>query len=438
MTAPELMDLCERALTALGADAEGVVTASSGHSALTRFANSRIHQNVAEDVVSVTVRAVINGASASISTRDVSDDGLRRAAETAVEAARLRPADPEWPGLSEPADVADVNHYDADTRSADPDRRAAVVGGFVDAGEGLEAAGFCSTTGGDYAFANSAGQRATGRTTIAILDGIHRTGRSDGSASARSVRVSDLDGARSGAIAAAKARAAAEATDIEPGNYEVVLEPGCVADMLQFLAYYGFSAKPVSEGTSFVHLGEQQFDAALNLWDDAADPRTSGLGYDHEGTPKQRVDLVRDGVTSGVVFDRRTAAKMGAASTGHASGSEAFGPVPSNLFLGAGDATREELIGSVDRGLLVTDFWYTRILDPKTQVVTGLTRNGVFLIEGGEVTRAVGNLRFTQSYAGALAPGRIKGIGSDGELRAVGHVPSLHLAGWNFTGGAKG
>jgi len=107
--------------------------------------------------------------------------------------------------------------------------------------------------------------------------------------------------------------------------------------------------------------------------------------------------------------------------------------------LAAGGAGLDELVAGVDRGLLVTELWYTRILDPKTQVVTGLTRNGVFLIEAGEVTRPVANLRFTQSYADALAPGNVVAIGSDARLRGTDAiVPSLHLASWNFTGGARG
>jgi predicted Zn-dependent protease len=150
------------------------------------------------------------------------------------------------------------------------------------------------------------------------------------------------------------------------------------------------------------------------------------------------VDLVRDGVTTAVVHDRRTAAKAGTESTGHATGSDAFGPMPSSMFLAPGSRSREELIASVARGLLVTDFNYTRILDPKTQVVTGLTRNGLFLIEDGRVIKPVKNFRFTQSYVGALAPGRVLGIGADACLYGGAFVPSLHLASWNFTGGARG
>jgi predicted Zn-dependent protease len=221
-----------------------------------------------------------------------------------------------------------------------------------------------------------------------------------------------------------------------------VLEAKAVAAMLLFPAWQGFNAKAHAEGTSFAHLGEQQFDERIDLWDDGTDPRSLGRAYDAEGTPKRRVDLVRAGVTVGLVHDRRSAALAGVEPTGSSIGSEAFGGYPGDLFLGAGDDTVEALVAGVERGLLVTDLWYNRILDPKTQVVTGLTRNGLFLIEGGEVTRPVQNLRYTQSVVGALAPGHVLGIGDDGQLVSneggVAHVPSLRLAAWAFTGNAQG
>ena len=218
----------------------------------------------------------------------------------------------------------------------------------------------------------------------------------------------------------------------------MVLAPSCLANMLQFLAYAGFNAKAHLDGTSFVHLGEAQFDPSISIWDDATDPRTLGLPFDHEGTPKRKVELVTGGVTTHLVHDRRTARLAGTESTGHGLGQEAAGAYPANLFLGEGTASPTDLLAGVERGLAVYDFWYTRILDPKTQVVTGLTRNGVFLIEDGRLGPAVRNLRFTQSFVAALGPGKVKGIGNDGQLVNGMHVPSVHLAAWNFTGGAKG
>lgn len=152
------------------------------------------------------------------------------------------------------------------------------------------------------------------------------------------------------------------------------------------------------------------------------------------------------GVTSGLVHDRRTAKALGARPTGHALPTGGFfGALPTNLVLDAGSLPPDELVRNVQRGLLVTDLWYTRVLDPRTIVVTGLTRNGVWLVENGRVVRPVTNLRFTQSYVDALAPGAVLGVGADPTLVAAGTfdtggyvVPSLHLAAWNFTGGARG
>ncbi len=432
------LDRCDAILEMVGNRGESLVSAATGVTALTRFANSAIHQNVAEDNTTVYLKVIVDGQYAAATTTQTDTDSLRRLVERTLEAARLRPPDPDWPGLAPIASPPDVEHWDDDTAAASPDERSAVVKSFVDAGPGLESAGYCSTSGMRVATANSAGQRVESRHSSATIDGIHRTGTSDAAGASTKVRLADLDGEGVGASAAARARASAEAVDLDPGVYEVVLSPSCLANMLQFLASAGFNAKSHLDGTSFVHLGEFQFDASVSLWDDATDPRTVGLPFDFEATPKRRVDLVLDGLTTSVVHDRRTAAKAGVESSGHGLGQESFGAYPTNLFFGEGSGTQEDLIASMDKGLVVHDFWYTRILDPKTQVVTGLTRNGVFLVENGEVGPAVRNLRFTQSFVSALGPGKVKGIAADARLVGTMHVPSVHLAAWNFTGGAKG
>jgi predicted Zn-dependent protease len=259
-----------------------------------------------------------------------------------------------------------------------------------------------------------------------------------------SVRLADLDGRAIGERAAGKARTASDATDLAPGRYEVVLEPDCVANILSFLLVSGFNGKAVEEGRSFARVGETQFDRAITLREDVTDPGTVGIGFDIEGTPKQPRDLVRDGVTRDLLHTRRSAKAAGVESTGHAvEGGAAWGALGANLVLRAGDRTTDDLIAGVERGVLVTDFWYTRILDPRTQVVTGLTRNGVWLIEDGAVTRPVTNLRFTQSFLEALGPDAVRGIAKEQALVLAGWdsiylVPALHLASWNFTGGAKG
>lgn len=434
------MEMCDRMVELVGDRAEAAASASTGRSALTRFANSSIHQNVAEDHTSVRLLVSVDGRLASASTDRPGAGGLERLVERTLDAARLRAVDPDWAGLAPPAPAPDIDTYDASTHLAEPAQRAEVVRQFVvSGGSGVRGAGFCDSGGSVSAFANSAGQRLAGRTSHAAIEAIHRTTRSDGRGWQSSSRLSDIDGAAAGRTAANKARRGDDLLDIEPGRYEVVLEPSCLADMLDFLMD-GFNARTVAEDRSFVELGHPQLDPALTIWDDATDPRAISRGFDGEGTPKRRLDLVRDGVPVAICHDRRTAAKAGVDSTGHGMGGEgSAGAWPSNLFVAPGAQSPEELIASVARGLLVTEFWYTRILDPKTQVVTGLTRNGTFLIEDGRVVGGVPNLRFTQSYVEALAPGNVLGVADDARLFAgTSHVPSLHLASWNFTGGAQG
>ena len=433
-------DRCQAVLDAVGTRAEAEVTAFAGRSALTRFANSHIHQNVATDEAWTRLKVCVDGRqAASTSTR--ADLDVEVLVERTLEAAALRPVDPEWPGLAPPEPVPAVDHFDAATAEAEPAARAEVVRRFLDAaGRELRGAGYCDTEGGVTAFANSRGQSAEGRASRARIEAIARTATSDGRGWQASQRLADIDGAASGRVAGQKARGGADPIDLEPGRYEVVLEPPCVADVCDFFSWHGFNAKSHAEGQSFVHLGQSQLDPAVSIVDDATEPRALGVGFDAEGTPKRRLELVRDGVCVALAHDRRTAAATGTGSTGHGvPGGESWGPICDDLFLAAGAHTSEELIASVDRGLLVTELWYTRILDPKTQVVTGLTRNGTFLIERGEVVAAVRNLRFTQSYVDALAPGNVLGVGSDQRLTVSGPcVPSLRLASWNFTGGAQG
>jgi predicted Zn-dependent protease len=298
---------------------------------------------------------------------------------------------------------------------------------------------------------STTGQQAVSQATTAQLDGIHRASAptgdgggdtADGYGQATSVRLADLDGAACGARAAAKAASGRSPMELPPGNYEVVLEPRAVASALVYPAYMGFNGKAHADGTSFVHLGERQWDAIIEIWDDATDSRALGVGFDPEGTPKRRVDLVQGGVSAGLTHDRRSARLAGVEPTGHSVGSEAFGGYATNLFLGGGDEAPDRLLGQMERGLLVTDLWYNRILDPKTQVVTGLTRNGLFLVQEGRIAGPVQNLRYTQSIVGGFGPGKVLGLGNDAQLvgseGGIMHVPSARLAAWAFTGNARG
>lgn len=428
----------------VGDRAEACARVSVDDHGLTRFANSFIHQHVGESTTAVTLTAAMDGRVATTTTTRTGEEALRRLVEDTLEAARVQPRDPHWPGVAPPAEAPIVDHADATTVAATPHQRAEVVRAFVDAAPELRAAGFVDAQTVDHAVATSAGQRLQGRWTRATVDGIHQTTTSAGSAHATSRRFADLDGAETGGLAADRARRSAEFEDVDPGHWEVVLGPEAVATIAIFLGVYGFNGKAVHEGRSFAAPGSQQFDPAFSLVDDPFDPRSLSLPFDPEGTPKRRLDLVTDGVTQAVVHDRRSGGQAGTESTGHGGFAASIGPIPTSMVVSAGTTPREDLIAGVERGLLITEFNYCRILDPRSQVVTGLTRNGTFLIEDGEVTGAVGNLRFTQSFLEALGDGQILGVGADDRFAdsefGAGMViaPSLRLGSWNFTGGARG
>jgi predicted Zn-dependent protease len=439
------LDTARKLIELVGGRAEAEAIVASGRAALTRFANSFIHQNVGEDYVFVSLRLAVDGRVARGSSNRTDDEGLLALVEGTIEAARLSPVDDVWPGVAEPVQPPEADNFDEDTAEASPQQRSAIVGSFVEAGPGMDAAGYCDTHAAREAFANSRGQQVAGRSTRATLDGIQQVEGSAGSAHRTSVRLGDLDGATAGSLAAERARRGVGAADLAPGEYQVVLGPEAVATIGIFLSFYGFNGKQVNEGQSFLELGVQQFDERISLWDDVGEPGGLGVPFDAEGTPRHRLDLITDGVTVGVAHDRRTAAESGVVSTGHAIiGGETSGPVASALVLENGDEDVEGLIGHVDQGLYVATFNYCRILDPKTQVVTGLTRNGTFMIRGGELAEAVSNLRFTQSFVEALGPGRVLGVGDDRRFAdcefgpGIVRAPTLRLGCWNFTGGAEG
>ena len=441
----EAQVIADRLIEIVGDRAEAEATVTTGREALTRFANSFIHQNVGEDAVAIRLRVAVDGRVAALTGNRVDDEALRRLVDDALEAASLQPVDPEWPGLTPPTPVNSSDRSDPATAAASPEDRAEVVRQFIVAGPEYLAAGYCDTSDQQIGFANSLGQRAAGRNTRASIDGIHQTGESAGSAHQTSRSIGDLDGAATGGQATSRARQGMGAYDIKPGHYEVVLSPECVATIVVFLTFYGFNGKAVEDGQSFVDLGAEQFDPKITVVDDPLSEDALWVPFDAEGTPRVGLDLIRDGITSGVTHDRRTAAKAGVASTGHAhEASAAFGPMAANLRLEAGGIEFEDMISTVERGLYVTTFNYCRVLDPKSMVVTGLSRNGTFMIENGKITGAVTNLRFTQSFISGIGPGNVMTVGNnvryaDSEFGAgFVRAPSLQLASWNFTGGAEG
>ena len=442
-TRADLTATAERTLAHLPAGVDGQVQVAATSSGLTRFANSFIHQNVADDGTEITLTVARGKQVASASAHVGDDEALARFVASVVAAADIAPEMADWPGVNA---GSEVNGRSDASPPGTPDERASVVADFVGAAANLSAAGYCQTDRVDVVLMTTAGLVASGSASSAVVDGIHQTGSSAGSGHQASRHVADLDGGAVGATAADRARRSMTTTDVDAGEYEVVLAPEAVATIALFLGVYGFNAKQVAEGQSFVRLGDAQFDPAFELIDDGTDAHSPGHGFDAEGVAKRRVELVTGGVSRNLAVDRRQAAKLGSESTGHSISmyGSYLGPIPVDLRVAAGDHTVDELIAGVERGLYVSTFNYCRVLDPITTVTTGLTRNGTFVIEDGEIVGAASNLRFTQSFADSMSPGNVLAVGSDARLAdaefgpLMVHAPSMRLARFRFTGGASG
>lgn len=437
--------LAAATLDRLPTGVQGHVTVAHARQGLTRFANSHIHQNVGDDTTSVDVRVLVDGRPASSSTTRTTREGLDAVVADAVALARISPVDEDHPGFATPHDVPNPRPHDDSTRDASPDDRARLVRDFITVDGQANAAGFCETMTVTAVHATTTGHHATAAATRATIDGIHRDGAASGAGHHTARALAHLDGGAAGRQAARLLDASRNPVDLAPERLPVVLSPEATATLAIFLGLYGFNAKAIAEGRSFVRIGEAQFDPAFRLRDDVGDPRSCGAQVDAEGTARSALTLVEDGRSVGVAHDRRTAAAAGTTSTGHhMPGSDTMGPVPTDLVVSGGTTGPDDLVAGLERGLLITSFNYCRVLDPRTLVVTGLTRNGTFLVEGGRVTGAVGNLRFTQSFADAVAPGAVLAVGDDERHAnsefAPGMViaPSLRLASWNMTGGAEG
>ena len=435
--AQRLHGLLDAALALQGADE---VEARAVHTwgGLARFADSAIHQHVAGDDTSVSVRVISEGRIGAASTNDATPDGAVAAATRALAAARLSPPDPRYPGLAGPARLPEVGRrYDEATADASPRRRAVAVAALLaPLRAGQRGAGAVSTSATEVAFATTAGARlhalATRASASTVVTGDGATGHGEDAARA-------LDGlhlADVGERASATAAAAVDPLDLAPGDHDVVLLPSAVATLVEYLGE-AFSAKAVAEGRSpFAgHLGEAFASPLIHLADDPTGEGAVGIPFDGEGTPRTRVQLLAAGRAVAVVHDRASAAAAGTASTGHGlSAPNPWGPAAGHLVLAPGTSSVEDLVAGIDRGLLVTRFWYTRTVNPKRTLVTGMTRDGTFRIVRGRRVGPVRNLRYNQSILEALAS--CDGVGdrlhpcSDegGDIR----VPALRLRGFTF------
>jgi len=440
----ELRNLCDRVLGMSRTDQTEVLV-FSGSSALTRFANNYIHQNVEQNEADVRLRIVLGKKIGVASTNVLSDDSLKALVERATELARHQKENEDFLSLPGPGPVRRIDSFVERTARCGPEERASVVAQICDAAAraGLTAAGAFRTAAGEVAVASSLGVFAYHRDATADINTVVMGETSSGHAERVAMDVADIDGEAIAREAVDKALRGVNPAPLEPGEYEVILEEYAVADLLDFFAYLSFGAQAYQEKRSFMagRLGEQVMGENISIWDDGLSPETIPNPFDFEGVPRQRVDFIADGVAKGVVYDSYTAGKEeGQQSTGHAlPAGNTFGPVPSNMFLRAGTASKEEMVAATERGVWVSRFWYTRPVHPLNVVVTGMTRDGTFLIEKGRIAGPIRNLRFTQSYLEAM--NHVDLIGRETRLlpAIAGHsrVPALKIGRWNFTGATE-
>jgi len=439
----KMREIAERVLS-LSAVNQTEVIIMSEDSGLTRFANSYIHQNVAERNVGLRVRAVVGKKIGVASSNDLSQEALERVVERAMTIAKLQPENPDFTSLPSPATVAEIEAFDEATASFSPEDRAKAVGLVCQLAlnNGLIASGAFTTGAGELAVANSLGIFAYYSTTTADINTVIMSDDSAGYAAATAWKVGEINTEVVGAEAVEKALQTRNPRELPPGRYPVILEEYAVADMLETLAYLGFGALAVQEGRSFMvdSFGKQIMSDAISIWDDGLDSTGLPMPFDFEGVPRQRVDLIKGGVAEAVVYDSYTAGKEGRASTGHGlPAPNTYGPIPGHIFMAPGEASKEEMLETMERGLWVTRFHYTVPVHPKLAIVTGMTRDGTFLVEKGEVAYPIKNLRFTQSYIEALANVELVGRATRLQQSWFGGVraPALKLAEFEFTGATE-
>jgi predicted Zn-dependent protease len=417
---------------------ETEVMVTEWDSALTRFANNGIHQNVAERDVSVRVRVVKDGKTGVAAINQMDDAAAADVLKRAIAIADLQSKGEVVP-MPGPAKSQPVDAWSDATAAATPEERADFVEAVCARAKraGLKAFGAFSTGAEQLAIANSHGVYHQHRSTEATINSVVMGDAGSGYADRGAINVGDLDKNEVADEVIDKTQRNQNAQPIDPGVYEVVLEEYAVAEMLDFMNYTGFSALAVEEERSFMRLGQRITGEAVTIWDDGLDPSGVPASFDFEGVPKQRVDLIKNGVATGVVYDMMTATKEGRQSTGHGlPAPNTDGPFALNLFMAPGSVAKHDLVAGIKRGIWVTRFWYVRTVHPKLSIITGMTRDGTFLIENGKVTRPVKDLRFTQSMLealdGTLAVGKTTKL-QIGEFIGASRVPAVHLKAFTFT-----
>lgn len=457
LTRDAARELFQRVQKHSHADETEVILHGGAHS-LTRFANNTIHQNVTEESSDLSVRVVLGGRTARASTNKLDEASLRRSVEAAEALARVQEPDADLLPMATAAeagaasDRAPSRYFEA-TAAVTPDDRAQAVRRMVDVAEKsrLTAAGIFSTYSAAEAILNSRGLEQFHPQTSSEISITMLAGDSSGWQKANSPDVRKLDPAALAETAARKARDSASPRELPPGKYTVILEPAAVLDLVGFM-FWDFGGQALLDQRSFLNdrVGKKIFGENITIWDDATHPLQSGAPFDGEGIRRRRVKLVERGVVERLVYARGTAAKIQrselaarlgeVAPTGHGFPlPNEMGEAPMNVVFEGGPAasrqTVEQMLASTERGVLVTRLWYIREVDPYEKLLTGMTRDGTFLVEDGKLQCGIRNFRFNQSLLHLLSNVEAMGepVRASGEESFDMVVPAMKARDFNFT-----
>jgi len=434
------MNLLEKAISQeKGVETEAVYFGTK--SALTRFTLNRIHQNMARDDAEIQIRVIIDGREGTFTTNQLTSDGLHQAFHAARKIALSGPRCENFPGLPRGRKSIEFENISPATLRCTPAKRAELVKKIIKAAKkaGTEAAGALSTRTSTLAVANSSGIRSYQKTTMAELNFVPSRGELSGYAYWAGADIDELPLAALAKEAVVAAAFPKKPVSLTPGAYRVVLSPYAAGNLLKLLALIGFGAKSYLEKRSFMvkKRGKPVASEMITIYDDGRDPAGLPSSFDYEGVLKKKVYFIRKGIAADLVHDSKTAARAGVRNTGHALPSpNVFGPFPGNLFVSPGKTPQGQLLKGIRRGIYITRFHYVNIVEPIETVMTGMTRDGTFLIENGEIAAPVRNLRFTQNILEALK--RVEAVGRERRILSgnSGTIfsPAMRIGKFQFTG----
>jgi PmbA protein len=434
-----IFESVQQAARTLGiADVEAIV--SAGSSALTRFANNAIHQNVAERSGQLSVRVQIDRRTARATTNLLDDASIRQVVEDAAALTRLQEPDPDLLPMAETGGTTSpVTRWHEATASVTPADRARTVAEAIALVEaaGQTAAGIYSTSESVTAILNSRGISAYYPETMANFSITSMAADSSGWAKGSACSHRDLDCAAMARSAVEKAEASRGPMELAPGAYTAILEPAAVLDLAGQM-FGDFSATAIGDGRSFLRdrTGKKLFGDNVSIYDDAYHPLQSGAPFDGEGVPRRKLALVDLGVVQDVAYCRQAAHAAGVQPSGHGFPlPNEYGEAPMNIVIAGGETSLEAMIASTPRGILVTRLWYIREVDPYEKIMTGMTRDGTFLIEDGRIAAGVRNFRFNQALPEMLSnvEALSQSVRASGEEAFDMVVPAMKVRDFHFT-----